>query len=190
MEVKNNTPICSSQSFGMAFRTPLGKDKERFAEYLLKSGMSGSEARDAILELRNKHMRDKHFDFRYFSDLSTGKDGFVIVPRSVMAEIMYGKGDIIFSPSIVDGFDRTAKCAQRCKKRLEGAKGLRLVWAKIANFFDRRSLASDVKRDPSIALPAELRAFSAQVKMAESKVEKRLAYDAEKEKIIAAFKER
>ena len=182
MEIRNITPMNTRPAFGMAFKAPDEKDMAKFVDYLLKSGMSAQEAKKAMIQMQKAHAGDAHFDFKYIYE--KGVDTFAIAPKSETAIKMVNDGKIIFSPSLTldrlgaNFYDRAECCDKRCAYRLKGKKGIKKLVAKVANFFDRKSLAFDRLIDPTTALPAELRQVSARVKQAESTVTKRLSNEA------------
>lgn len=182
MEIRNITPVNTAPAFGMAFKAPDEKDMAKLVDYLLDSGLSAKEAKKALQNLQKAHAGDSHFDFKYIYE--NGTDTVAIASKSPKAKEMTDQGRIIFSTSAaVDGsgariYDRAGMCAARCEKRLQGKKGIGKFFAQVANFFDKKMLAFDRLVDPSTALPATIREASANVKLAEAKVDKRLADEA------------
>ena len=182
MEIRNFTPMNTRPAFGMAFKAPDEKDVTKLINYLLDSGMSAAEAKRALVKMQKMHAADIHFDFKYIYE--NGVDTFAIAPKSEKAIKMVDEGKIIFSPSKaidesgVKIYDRAARCEARCEHRLKGKTGIKKFFAEVANFFDKKSLAFDRLVDPTTALPADMREASANVKMVEARVNKRLADEA------------
>ena len=182
MEIRNITPMNTRPAFGMAFKAPDEKDMVKLVDYLLDSGMTAKEAKKALVQMQKAHAGDTHFDFKYIHE--KGADTFAVAPKTRKAEEMLNQKAITFDTEValntddVRIYDRADCCEYRCEKRLRGKKGIGKFFARVANFFDRKSLAFDRLVDPTTALPANLRQASASVRQAEATVNRRLADEA------------